>query len=594
MTFVHPTALWILALLPLLALFEWRAVKRAERAARLMVGTRAGQALLAQQLPGSRRLGLALRLAAVAMLIIGASQPQWGHESVRRQSQGSDLVFAIDVSASMDTRDVPPSRIDEARREALGLLERVEGSRVGVVAFAGDAIRLCPLTLDHATARLTLETLASGSVSTPGTDLGKALHTALRALPAGRRDEQAIVLWTDGEDLEGHAAGALADLKREGVRVFTVGVGTPSGDVIPVVDEAGQVVDMRKDEQGQIVRSKLDENLLRDLARSTRGGYFSAARMGGELSRLAAAMGSLARSSHGSKLIERPVSRFPWFAALAMLLLLAEHARPRRRREGAPLRAAPAPKASKPAPRAPAATKSAARVAALLLGALALVTPATVRAQSDWARGDAAFRRQQWARAESLYTARAKRGGAPGPLQVDLATARSRGAKREEGMRDLDRLTAMTGRVGQAAGYNLGTLLGDQGETQKSVDELRRALERDPNDKDARWNYELMRRRLEEHKQKERKQPPKPDPKKDQQPQQQPQQKPGQPQPQPPQPQGQGQQPKEDDGPPQGGAPGMTKQQAERLLGSLQELERLEKQRAKRTKVMQEKRGKDW
>jgi Ca-activated chloride channel family protein len=599
MTFVHPAALWTLVLLPLLALFEWRAVKRAERAARQLVGTRAGHALLAQQLPGSRRLGLALRLAAVALLITGAADPQWGHESVRRQSQGSDLVFAIDVSASMDTRDVPPSRIDEARREALGLLERVEGSRVGVVAFAGDAIRLCPLTLDHATARLTLETLSSGSVSTPGTDLGKALHTALRALPAGRRDEQAIVLWTDGEDLEGHAAGALAELKREGVRVFTVGVGTPSGDVIPVVDEAGQVIDMRKDESGQIVRSKLDENLLRDLARSTRGGYFSAARMGGELSRLAAAMGSLARSSHGSKLIERPVSRFPWFAALAMLLLLAEHARPRRRREGAPLRAAPAPAASKSATRAPLPAplpaSSASRVAALLLGVLALGTPAGVRAQSDWARGDAAFRRQQWARAESLYTARAKRGGAPAPLQVDLATSKARGAKREEGMRDLDRLTAMTGRVGQAAGYNLGTLLGDQGETQKSVDELRRALERDPNDKDARWNYELMRRRLEEQRKKQdQKQPPKPDPKKDQQPQQQPQQQPGKPQPQPPQPQGQGQQPKEDDGPPQGGAPGMTKQQAERLLGSLQELERLEKQRAKRTKVMQEKRGKDW
>ena len=598
MTFVHPIALWTLVVLPLLALFEWRAVHRAERAARLLVGTRAGHALLAQRLPGARRLGLALRLAAVALLITGASEPQWGHESVRRQSQGSDLVFVVDVSASMDTRDVPPSRIDEARREALGLLDRVEGSRVGVVAFAGDAIRLCPLTLDHAEARLTLETLSNSSVSTPGTDLGRALHTALKALPAGRRDEQAIVLWTDGEDLEGRAAGALSELKREGLRVFAVGVGTPAGDVIPVVDDAGQVIDMRKDEQGQVVRSKLDENLLRDLARATRGGYFAASRMGGELSRLAAAMGSLARSSHGSKLIERPVSRFPWFAALAMLLLLAEHARPRRARAGAkrvsrPVRTPAA--ASKGAPGARGARGAALLLGALTLSALALaMLAANARAQSDWARGDEAFKRQQWTRAESLYAARARRG-APAPLQVDLATAKARGGKHEDGMRDLSRLSAMTGRVGQSAGYNLGTLYGDQGETQKAVDELRRALERAPDDRDARWNYELMRRKLEEQRKKQdEKKPPKPqsDQQQGQQPKPQPQQQGHQNAPQ--QPQGQGQTPQEDQGPPQGGAPGMTKQQAERLLGSLQELERLEKQRARPTKVLQEKRGKDW
>ena len=606
MTFVHPLALWILLLLPLLGWVEWRAVQRAQRVSRTLVGTRAGLSLLAQQLPGSRRLGLLLRLAAFALFVVGASEPQWGHESVRRQSQGSDLVFVLDVSASMDTRDVPPSRMDEARREALGLLERVEGSRVGVVAFAGDAVRLCPLTLDHAAARLTLETLSSNSVSTPGTDLGKALHTALRALPAGRRDEQAIVLWTDGEDREGRASATLSELKREGVRVFAVGVGTPAGDVIPVVDEAGQVVDMKKDEQGGVVHSRLDENLLRELARTTRGGYFGAARMGGELSRLAAAMGSLARSSHGSKLIERPVSRFPWFAALAMLLLLAEHARPRRR--GAKASADAGAGAAKPAAKlAPASgpAKIAALALCLMLPGLGLLASAVpVSAQSPWAKGDGAFRRQQWARAESLYTLRAKRG-APPALQVDLATVKASAGKREDGMRDLSRLTAQTGRIGQRAAYNLGTLYGEQGEqggkeaVQKSVDELRRALERDPKDADARWNYELMRRRLEEQKKaedKNKKQPPKPKPDEQKNPQQQPQPKPGQQGPQnpaPPQPQGPS--PRPEDGPPQGGgAPGMTKQQAERLLGSLQELERLEKQRAKKVRVMQDKKGKDW
>lgn len=601
MNFAHALWLWGLLAVPVLALLEWRTVQRAERAARALVGTRAGVALLAQRQPGARRLGLALRLAALALLVLGAAEPQWGRESVRRQSQGSDLVFVIDVSASMDTRDVPPSRLDEARREALGLLERVEGSRVGLVAFAGDAVRICPLTLDHAATRLSLETLGSGAVSMPGTDLGRALQTALQALPAGRREEQAIVLWTDGEDLEGRGRSAIEALKREGVRVFAVGVGTPAGDIIPLVDDNGNVTDVKKDEQGQPVRSRLDEGLLRDLARATHGGYFAAARMGGELPRLAAAMGSLARSSRGAKLIDRPVARFTWCAFAALLLLLAELGRPRRRLDGARSRASAAPDASAGAAAKPASAKRTGAVrggaAAALL--LALLLPAArASAQSAWTRGDKAAAKQDWRAAESLYAQRAKRG-APNALLTDLATARAKAGKWEEAQQALSKLTADLTAAGRTANYNLGTLLAENHDDEHALAELRRTLERDPNDDDARFNYELVRRRLDQKKQDEQK---KPDPKKDekkQPPQPQPQQQPGAPQQQPPQPQPQqpqqGRNPQSPEPQPQGGgSPGMTKQQAERLLGSLQELERLEKQHAKRARTMQERRGKDW
>ncbi|HEY6193744.1 MAG TPA: VWA domain-containing protein, partial [Candidatus Eisenbacteria bacterium] len=311
MTFEHPGWLaWLMLLVPL-ALIEWRAALRAERSIKLLFGARPLPGLIIQRPPG-RRIGLlALRLAAVALLGVGAAGPQWGREAVRRQSQGSDIAFVVDVSASMQTRDVPPSRMEEARREAEALLERLQGSRVGVVAFAGDAVRLCPLTLDQAAVRLTLETIGPGTVSEPGTDLGRALRTGLKLLPAGRRDEQAMVLWTDGEDLEGHAREAIDDVRRAGLRVFVVGVGTPAGDVIPMLDVAGVTVDVKRDEHGGIVRSRLDEGLLRDLGRASRGNYFSAGRSGGELVRLASSLGSLARSRRGTRLVERPVARFP-------------------------------------------------------------------------------------------------------------------------------------------------------------------------------------------------------------------------------------------------------------------------------------------
>ena len=188
MTFEHPLRLlWLVLLVPL-AFLEWRAIVRADRSLRLLLGPRPLPGLLVQLLPERRLVNTGLRLAAVLLLGIGSAGPQWGREAVRRQSQGSDIVFVLDVSASMEVRDVPPTRMDEAHREAIALLERLQGSRVGVVAFAGDAVRLCPLTLDQAAVRLTLETIGPGSVSEPGSDFGKALRTGLKLLPQGHRD----------------------------------------------------------------------------------------------------------------------------------------------------------------------------------------------------------------------------------------------------------------------------------------------------------------------------------------------------------------------------------------------------------------------
>ena len=182
MTFGDPRWLWGLLALPVLLLLEWSAVVRSDRMLRELVGARTDSVLLEQRRAGQRRLSMALRLLALTLLVVGAADPQWGRELVRRGASGSDVVLAIDVSASMDTRDVAPSRLEEARREALAVLDRLEGSRVGLVAFAGDAVRLCPLTLDLGAVRLSLEGLGSGAVSEPGTDLGKALRTAARVL----------------------------------------------------------------------------------------------------------------------------------------------------------------------------------------------------------------------------------------------------------------------------------------------------------------------------------------------------------------------------------------------------------------------------
>jgi Ca-activated chloride channel homolog len=577
---------WLSALFAvggLLAL-EALAWRRAARAIERLAGPRREHALLLQRRPGDRRLSAVLRLSACALLAIGAAGPEWGREVVRRTATGSDVVFVTDVSASMDARDVAPSRLDEARREALAVLDHLEGSRVGVVAFAGDAVRLCPLTLDHGAVHLVLESLSSGSVSTPGTDVGKALRVALRVMPPGHRDEQAVVLWTDGEDLEQGARGALDEVVASGVRVFAVGCGTPAGDVVPVLDAQGRAVDVKRDAQGALVHSRLDIELLRLIARRTRGGYFAASRTGGETPRLTATLASLARSARGSRLAERPVARFRLFASLAALLLVIELGRPRRRREAE--REAATPLHSE---------RTAAAVAALAVALAWLLTAwaPVAHAQSAWARGDRAFRRGRWAEAESLYALRLRHGG-PDAVRVNQATARARRGDRGRALGDLARLSAPDTPAGRTAAYNQGTLLGEQNEVDGALAVLRRELERDPGDGDARWNYEvLLRRRPQPHAQ-----PP-------------PQQQKGggggaggggsgnQQQ----QAQNRGSQgptptlPQSGSGPPPtsaGSGGTMSRTEADRLLGALEELARADQQHQRRVRVTSERRGRDW
>jgi Ca-activated chloride channel family protein len=561
--FSDPRWLWLLALLPVLLLFEWLAARRGERALKQLAG--ASPALLARRRPGRRRLSALLRLLALAALALGAAGPEWGREVVRRAAYGSDVVLAIDCSASMDVRDVPPSRLEEAKREANAVVDRLEGSRIGLVVFAGDAIRICPLTLDRSAVRLLLETVSSASVSEPGTDLGRALRVAARALPEGRHREQLVVIWTDGEDLEQGASAAIRDLSQRGTRVFAVGVGTPAGDVVPVLDEQGRAVDVKRDEQGGPVRSRLDELLLRTLARRTGGAYFSASRPGGELPRLLGALGQVERGERGERLVERPVPRFPLFAGAAVLLLSWEWLWPRRR-------------------------------AAVLVLALLLGLAPGARAQGLWERGNRAYRAGRFVEAESLYRERLRHGAAPG-AQVNLGAAAARLGRDDEAERAWREAGRRPGSAGQSALYDLGTWLGEKRRDDEALAELREALRRDPRDADARHNYEVLLRRSEEERkrqggQRERPQPGSPG---------------GSPSSQGPQAgqaprQGQAPTPAPTSAPPplqglqqQPGRPaGLTREQADWLQTITEQAEREQRRAARQVRVVRERRGRDW
>ena len=204
---------------------------------------------------------------------IAMSQPQCGTHSELAKRYGIDLVIALDASKSMLARDIKPSRIERAKLELGGLLDKLKGDRVGIVIFAGDAFVQCPLTSDYSAAKMFLRAVDVNQMPIPGTDLDRALETSRDLLMEADRGakSRAIVVLSDGEDFGDTTDAVLKKLKDDSIRVLTVGIGSAAGEPIPEVDKKGNMVGYLKDKQGNTVMSRLDEAGLQTIADKTDG-----------------------------------------------------------------------------------------------------------------------------------------------------------------------------------------------------------------------------------------------------------------------------------------------------------------------------------
>ena len=324
--FAEPGWLWLAAGAPvLLAWLHWHAA-RARRAqlARMASPHFAGE-LTASHSPARRRFKNALLLAAVALAGLALARPQWGSVETGNVWLGEDVVFALDCSASMTATDVLPSRIQRAKFAILDFVQRQSHGRVGLVAFAGSAFIQCPLTFDTGAFEETLTAMDEKTLPIPGTDIGRALDEAYRAMDKGSR-RKLVILVTDGEDLEKTGVTAAKNLATNGVVVFTIGVGTAAGKEIEVVNPTGQM-ELLRDEKGEIVHSHLDEATLRDIAQATGGSYYPLGALGEGLLRIRPAIQAL--ETAGGNGGTRPsgqtaVDRFHVPIAVLLVLLVAE------------------------------------------------------------------------------------------------------------------------------------------------------------------------------------------------------------------------------------------------------------------------------
>jgi Ca-activated chloride channel family protein len=275
--------------------------------------------------------GLGLALFGFAL-----AQPQCGTKSELTKRRGIDVVVALDASKSMLARDVQPSRLERAKLELTTLLDELKGDRVGLVVFAGDAFIQSPLTSDYSAVKLFLRAVDPEVMPQGGTNVGAALKLSKQVLDNADRGskERVVVLLSDGEDLFGEVAEASEALKEAGVPVLAVGVGSESGEPIPVYDRRGEFVDYKKDAAGETVITRLDRAGLTAIAEASGGSFFFQPR-GVAMAQVVERIDQMQKSELESRVTVRYDERFQSFAipglvllALGMLLLPSSRRRP--------------------------------------------------------------------------------------------------------------------------------------------------------------------------------------------------------------------------------------------------------------------------
>ena len=209
-------------------------------------------------------IGVSLVVIAIAL-----ARPQLGYTLNETKSKGIDILFLLDTSKSMLAEDLKPNRLKRAKFAILDFIDNLQSDRVGITAFAGNAFLQCPLTLEYDAFRLSLEAIDTEIIPRGGTDLGRAIDDAQSAF-SNKNNHKIIILITDGEDLQGNGIEAAQRAASNGVTIYTIGVGTPSGGLIPVATENGRVHYL-KDAQGEVVSSKLDDTTLKAIANATGG-----------------------------------------------------------------------------------------------------------------------------------------------------------------------------------------------------------------------------------------------------------------------------------------------------------------------------------
>lgn len=252
---------------------------------------------------------------ALACLLVGLARPRIGAKLSERKTRGAEIMICLDVSNSMLARDYSPNRLERAKMAISALSDKLHGDRLGLIIFAGNSFVQLPVTADYVSAKMFLSSIDAGSVPVQGTAIGDAIHTAIRSFSAQSEKCRVIVVITDGENHEDDAVAAAKEAAQAGIKVFTIGVGSPEGCPIPV--EGG----LLKDKSGNIVVTRLNEKTLVDIARAGGGAYIHAGANEFGLNPIITSIREMEGEEFSSMVFEEYEEQYMYFIGAAFLLL---------------------------------------------------------------------------------------------------------------------------------------------------------------------------------------------------------------------------------------------------------------------------------
>ncbi len=256
--------------------------------------------------------------AAFFFFVIGLSRPQIGAKLKEHQTKGVEIMIALDVSNSMLAEDYSPNRLERAKLSISMLVDKLRDDRIGLIVFAGNSFVQLPITTDYVSAKMFLNSISTESVPVQGTAIGEAINTAVRSFSAQSEKSRAVVIITDGENHEDDPVAAAKQAAKLGVRIFTIGVGSPEGQPIPVDGE------LLRDRNGEIVVSRLDEKVLQDVAEAGNGVYVRAGNREFGLAPVVERIRQMDEEEFSSVIFEEFDEQYMYFFAIALVLLVIE------------------------------------------------------------------------------------------------------------------------------------------------------------------------------------------------------------------------------------------------------------------------------
>lgn len=493
MRIANPHLLWLLLAVPAVVLAFVVAFNRRRRLlARL--GTDALVRRMSESVSVPRKVVRAIYLVtAVALMALALARPQAGGRAKLERQRGLDLVVALDFSKSMLAKDIYPSRIERAKRELERLMDRLAGDRIGLVAFAGD-IMSYPPTTDYSAVKLFWRDLGPGDMPVGGTAIGRAITASLDFLKrlrarGGETRAQVILLLTDGEDTESEPLRAADEAARLGVKIYTVGIGSRSGELVPDVDAEGNVRGYLKDSEGKYVTSRLAEDLLTQIASKTGGEYLRADAKRFGVETIEVALNGLKRTENEARLVKQYDEMFEILILPAFLLLVGEACASERRRR----------RAARP----PASTAAAVLLLLPLLPFLTAFEP--WRAPNPAvAAGNERMKEAKPEQALAEYEKAVKALPADPGVHFNRGAALFGLSRWDEAAQSFLRATEAKERPLKAAAfYNLGNSFFKAEKFGEAVEAYKRALAHDPTNANAKWNLELALRQKKDQEEKD-------------------------------------------------------------------------------------------